>query len=408
MNFEKNKNENFNRLKQTPYLLSEVFQPQDYTWYGDWEGRALLAFCCHYEIDGGVIPCMHDMVASLPQKTNGKGFFGPISNGEKAREQQLSGHNWYLRGLLKYARLFNSDYAMSLAKSTVENLYLPIKDFYDKYPLDRGDFSGGVSGNEECEKNGWVLSTDVGCAFMCVDGLAHYYLVTKDEKVKEFLDKAIDLFLSIDLLKYKFQTHTSLTCLRGILVLYKATGEQKNLDAVKEKFNFYLENGMTETYENFNWFGREDTWTEPCAVVDSFILAGELFNVTLNPEYRKLASRIWLNGLQFCQRENGGAGPNSCVTKTQPLLKISMYEAPFCCTMRYAEGLAYYSANLGLVEEGEGVYKEGNKYFCGNSLLVEDLNGNIGGKDYQIDGKKLKKLCDLGFPSQSPLLKVIF
>ena len=131
MNFEKNKNENFNRLKQTPYLLSEVFQPQDYTWYGDWEGRALLAFCCHYEIDGGVIPCMHDMVASLPQKTNGKGFFGPISNGEKAREQQLSGHNWYLRGLLKYARLFNSDYAMSLAKSTVENLYLPIKDFYD-------------------------------------------------------------------------------------------------------------------------------------------------------------------------------------------------------------------------------------------------------------------------------------
>ena len=49
--------------------------------------------------------------------------------------------------------------------------------------------------------------------------------------------------------------------------------------------------------------------------------------------------------MQFCQRENGGAGPNTCVKIGQPVLKISMYEAPFCCTMRYAEGLLEYANN---------------------------------------------------------------
>ena len=52
--------------------------------------------------------------------------------------------------------------------------------------------------------------------------------------------------------------------------------------------------------------------------------------------------------MQFCQRSNGGAGPNKCVKEDQPILKISMYEAAFCCTMRYAEGLLEYSKNTDL------------------------------------------------------------
>ena len=102
---------------------------------------------------------------------------------------------------------------------------------------------------------------------------------------------------------------------------------------------------MTLTYENFNWFKREDSWTEPCAIVDSFILATKLFKITNDEKYLKLARRIWFNGMQFCQRENGGVGPNSCVTVNNPTLKISMYEAPFCCTMRYSEGLLEYNNN---------------------------------------------------------------
>ena len=64
-----------------------------------------------------------------------------------------------------------------------------------------------------------------------------------------------------------------------------------------------------------------ETWTEPCAVVDSLILALELYRITKEDRYRVLARRIWFNGLQFCQRPNGGVGPNTCVDKNNPYLQ---------------------------------------------------------------------------------------
>ena len=345
MNFCKNIELNYERLLTEEYSLEKLFRPADYDWPGDWEGRALLAFLCHKQIHGAEVPHLHDFFSELPRRTNDKLYFGKPFDGVTVDEQQLSGHNWYLRGLLKYSEIYGGEEAMAIAKSTVENLYLPTLKWYTHYPLERGEDAGGVSGSVTGTISGWKLSSDVGCAFMCVDGLAKYYAATKDEGVKEFLDSIIELFVSVDLCKYKLQTHTTLTCLRGILTLFVATGEERYLDIVKEKFAVYIERGMTLTYENFNWFGREDTWTEPCAVVDSFILATELYRLTDESGYKTLARRIWFNGLQFCQRANGGAGPNTCVTKGQGVLKISMYEAPFCCTMRYAEGLLEYHDN---------------------------------------------------------------
>lgn len=373
----KNIDLNKKRLRETnEYSIEHIFQPKEYDWPGDWEGRALLAFCCHYEIDKTEIPCMHEMMRRLPAHTNGKLYFGKEFDGKTVDEQQISGHNWYLRGLLKYARDFDDPFARQAAKSTVENLYLPMAEWYSHYPLNRKQ-GGGVSGNRSAIEDGWQLSTDVGCAFMCVDGMAHYYAETKDERVKSFLDKALQTFASIDYVRYHFQTHTTLTCTRGILTMYKATGEQKYLELAESVWESYVKHGMTLTYENFNWFGREDTWTEPCAVVDSLILALELYKTTKNEVYRTYARRIWFNGLQFCQRENGGAGPNSCVTKERSELFVKMYEAPFCCTMRYAEGLLTYKQNegsFGWNEHAEPVTDEQGRRFVDDRLIVL-LNG---------------------------------
>ena len=369
----KNVELNFERLTRGEYSLEKLFQSESYDWPGDWEGRALLAFLCHYEINKNEVPHLHSFFNMIPDKTNCCGYFGKVFDGVVVDEQQLSGHNWYLRGLLKYAHNFNSELAMSLAKSTVENLYLPAIAWYSHYPLERGDCGGDVSGSITGTQAGWKLSSDIGCAFMCVDGLAHYYSDTKDERVKNFLDEVIKLFVSVDLLKYNLQTHTTLTCLRGILVLYNSTDDTHYLDIVKDKFAYYTQHGMTLTYENFNWFGREDTWTEPCAVVDSFILATELYKLTNDAKYKALARRIWFNGLQFCQRENGGAGPNTCVTMAQPVLKISMYEAPFCCTMRYAEGLLEYTKNEDIFtwdSSKEPITDEFGRCFIDDKLIV--------------------------------------
>lgn len=374
MNAKRNIELNFKRLNDEPYSLQYLFRPKEYDWPGDWEGRALLAFLHHYEINHELVPHFYDFLNMLPEKTNRDLYFGKLFDGKVADEQQLSGHNWYLRGLIQAYNSLSYDKARDYAKSVVENLYLPIKDWYFHYPLDGRREVGDVSGSITGTVDGWKLSSDVGCAFMCVDGLARYFDMTHDIRVFELLEVIIDCFMKTDLVKYKLQTHTTLTCLRGILWLYRTTRDKKYLEIVIEKFAFYEENGMTMTYENFNWFGRKDTWTEPCAVVDSFILALQLYHFTKLEKYKTLARRIWFNGLQFCQRENGGAGPNSCVTKEQGILKVLMYEAPFCCTMRYAEGLYEYyrhESHFTFNPNAETVKDEYGRMFTDDVMLVK-------------------------------------
>ena len=111
---------NFKRLNDADYSLEKVFQGASYEWPGDWEGRALLAFTCHYEINKSVVPHLHAFVDAIAEKTNGKGYFGKPFDGVTVDEQQLSGHNWYLRGLLKYAKAFGGSTQMRLAREPVE------------------------------------------------------------------------------------------------------------------------------------------------------------------------------------------------------------------------------------------------------------------------------------------------
>ncbi|MBQ5969642.1 MAG: hypothetical protein IJL52_05950 [Clostridia bacterium] len=368
----------FQRLHHAPYTIETVFDGNP-GWPGDREGRALLAFLCHHRISGRKIPCLEQMMRDLPARTNPYLFFGDKPAAGHVNEQQLSGHNWYLRGLTAYAETFRDPLALRALKSTFENLYLPALPLYDVYPLERTPAGGGVDGNICGAAKGWALSTDVGCAFMCVDGVARYYVLTKDERARVFLEKVIDVFLNADMVARGFQTHTSLTCLRGILSFYETTRQKTYLQAVRREFDRYVQHGMTLTYENFNWFRREDTWTEPCAVVDSLLLAVGLYRVTREERYRVLARRIWANGLQFCQRDNGGVGTNKCVTPKQPVLKISGYEAPQCCSMRYAEALLCYSQNkeLFLYEPFAPVVTESDGRRFSDDRLIVWSNGDI-------------------------------
>ena len=382
------------RLSSPIYQIDNLFRAEDYDWPGDWEGRALLAFCRLYSITGKKIPAMDEMAALLPQKTNSDGFFGAKFDVCAVDEQQLSGHSWYLRGLVAYAELFPRSAAMDYARKTVHNLFIPALKQYENYPVERGETAGGgVSGNLNGKIGNWRLSTDVGCAFIPLDGLAHYYSNSRDEELKPLLEAAIEKFLSLDKVSLKMQTHATLTAARGILKYYEATADKKYLTYVIDTFRLYIQCGMTATYENYNWFGRshEEIWTEPCAVVDSMILALELYQLTGEENYKKLARRIWFNGLQFCQRVNGGAGPNSCVDANRPMLKTGMYEAPFCCTMRYAEGLYWFDKNRDLLtwNDGEPV-KEDDRYFINDWLLVEDTEGVFSGnKTYTTDSGEL-------------------
>ncbi len=145
---------------------------------------------------------------------------------------------------------------------------------------------------------------------MSIDGLSHAYRLLGDPAIKELLDEMINVYLGIDKAALRVQTHCTLTAARGMMRLYDLTRDAAYLNGAKSIYALYVYgNGMTATYQNVNWWGRNDTWTEPCAIVDSLMLALQLYLAEGKEEYRKMAARIYHNGLATAQRPNGGAGP---------------------------------------------------------------------------------------------------
>jgi hypothetical protein len=344
------------------------------SWPGDWVGRTLLAFNHLYEMTGREIPAMHEIVDTLGDNTNENGYIGKLFDGVTVDEQQITGHHWYLRGLVRYARNFGSEKAMALARRTVETMYLPILKWFENYPLERyRKNTGGIDGHKEETIGGWLLSTDVGCGFMCMDGLADYYEATKDARVFRYLERLIEIFDGVDFVALGFQTHCTLSCLRAIFHFYELTGNSRYFEMARSKFELYLAHGMTLTYENYNWFGREESWTEPCAVVDSLMLAKAFYHETGEQRYLTLARRIWFNGLQFCQRADGGCGSNSCVTEKAPILYAKSLQNTFCCNMRYVEGLWDIARDEALFAwdgSAEEIVDEYGRHFVDDRLIV--------------------------------------
>lgn len=372
---------NYRRLAEDEYYrIGGVFSPAEYDWPGDKEGRALLAFVSHYKISGKKIPCMQQMLSEMEKHLNEKRYMGKTA--DVILEQQLSGHSWLLRGLCEHHEQFGDAYSLSLLKDVTENLFLPTAGRYRDYPVERAAADrGGVSGTELGVVNGWRLSTDIGCAFMSIDGLSHVYRITEDWRVKELVDEMIGVYLAIDKVSLRAQTHCTLTAARGMMRMYGETMDEKYLSGAKDIWELYVNGGgMTRTFQNLNWWGRPDSWTEPCAIVDSMMLSLELYKATEEAKYRTLAARIFHNGLATAQRDNGGAGTDTLVCEGSKWkeLKAQMYEAPFCCSMRLAEGLWYANENRELLyaeTEGRVTLKEGGIYTDGDILYAEPMGG---------------------------------
>jgi len=335
--------QNFNRLECKEYRPGNVFM-KGYSWPGDFEGRTILALVLSAQATHREPVYLNEIIDRLPLHLNEKGYFGDILPEGFVDEQQLSGHSWLLRGLIEYYLWKKDETILAVIKDIVKNLLLKARGYYSKYPVNPGDrvCEGGAIGNLGSRAVGnWYLSTDVGCAFIMLDGATHAYQLTKDPALKELIDEMIEKFLSTDIYGLSFQTHATLSACRGILRYYETTGDTKLLDAVENIFQLYMKSGMTENYENYNWFNRPE-WTEPCAVIDSFILAFGLWKNTGKLAYLETAHNIFYNGICYNQRPNGGFGCDICSGAHDEFLspKADLYEAYWCCTMRGGEGLS--------------------------------------------------------------------
>ena len=370
------------RLESDMYLPPLLFESQSIdTWPGDWEGRAMLSQTMTAMATGREPAALDASMAQLAKKMNERGYLGRILPHPEADEQQLSGHGWLLRALCTYYEYRGLDETLFLIEGVVMNLFLPLRKTYREYPTDPALRLGGgdMSGHVFAATGKWHLSTDTGCAYIPLDGLTHAYSVYPDcpmkQQLGEMIDELIDRFLALDPVGMQLQTHATLTATRGILRMYFTTGKEKYLSAAKRIFDLYAAHGMTVNYENQNWFARPE-WTEPCAVVDSFMVAAQLFAATGEEKYLPMVNRILYNGMLRTQRGNGGFGCDKCAT--DGVLAAHCYEAFWCCSMRGGEGLSACARYAYMIE--------------GNTIVVPYMTESeadlvVGGKQVHVSAK---------------------
>ncbi len=333
------------RMEKREYRPETVLSMDEAGWPGDWEGRTILALVRLAETTKKEPAYLHEIVRVVLDARNERGYLGPIYDDGIANEQQLSGHSWLLRGLCAYYGYTGKKEIYDAALTIGKNLFLPLYDTYLSYPVAPNErvYTGDMAGNAVKTVGKWIISTDTGCAYIPIDGMSALYEMTGDAEIGRMLDRMIALFLAIDFLGICVQTHATLTGTRGILRTYRMNHKPAFLSAAEALFAMYMEHGMTANYANYNWFGRP-LWTEPCAIIDSFMCAMQLYAETGKRDYLTAAQRIYYNGIGFGQRENGGFGCDTCVgadgIENNAMIRLHCEEAFWCCSMRGGEGIA--------------------------------------------------------------------
>ena len=384
-------NKNFDRLEEEIYQPQNLFvtEKESIGWPGDKEGRTILGLVMDARASHRAPKYLDEIIRMLPAHFNTRGYMGNIGSGS-VDEQQLAGNGWLLRGLNEYYEWTNDTTVLALSKMIIDSLFIPITPYLKDYPIteeSRISGAGAMSGTILNSVGKWAVSSDIGCVFIAMDGIIHAYKNNPEPATKLLIDELITLFLKVDLLKIKAQTHSSLTGMRGLIRYATITGDRKLIHEVEKRWTLYKAYGMTENYENYNWFGRYDTWTEPCAIIDAYMVAVQLWENTGNAKYLEDAEMIYWNGIAITQRSNGGFGCDKCVGPLSNKLAVHVYEAYWCCTMRGGEGLAraaeyscytgenrivipfYRTGSLELIDKGINISQD-TRYPFGNRVTL--------------------------------------
>jgi len=357
-----------------------VFDPPTSDWPGDWLGRTILAQVMIGRVLGELSDTVTEIIEALPNHLNELGYIGEILPDAISDEQQISGHSWLLRGLCEYYTETQNGTVPPIIEKIVKNLYLSASDNFKNYPLDlQRKNEGGVSGtiNDVCGK--WRLSTDTGCIFIALDGLTVVYKLFPSDELKNFIETLIEKFFTADVEALGMQTHATLTALRGICRYAEISDQRKLIYDAEKIFYIYRSKALTAGYQSFNRFGRPE-WSEPCAVIDSFILAMNMYTYTNNSSYIDFAQRVFYNAIGRSQRHNGGFGSDSCAI--DGIIRNVCYENSRCCTMRAGEGLAEFVRFSYFVD--------------GNFIMIPYLTNSEA--DIEIDGEKIHIAVTTRYP----------
>ena len=331
---------NFDRLERPDYTPQQVIASNVADeWPGDTPGRTMLAWA-HLAVATEQEPrYLNELYNRLPQHLNELGYMGPVF--DTLDEQQLSGHGWLTAGLLAYYNYTGEATALDHAQRIVDNLFLKLRGKMASYPCnpEQRSLEGLPAGARARTINGWTLSTDIGCAFISLEGLVKAHRVFRRESEKDLIEEMFESFKHIDLMAISAQLHASLTATRQFLMYHDLSPEPEILEHAQKVYGLFRQHAITENYANYNWFNRPG-WTEPCAVVDAFMLAYELWRKTGEVAFLDDAHHIYFNALGYGQKPHGGFGCDNCVGADSPFLFNQVYDVTWCCNMRGAIGLA--------------------------------------------------------------------
>lgn len=321
---------NLARLHRPDYEPARVLAGTG-DWPGDMPGRLILALSRLATVTGSTSDRLHQLVDGLD--LNAAGYLGPVRTTE-VDEQQLAGHGWLASGLISYHRLTGDGLALDRAHRIATALLAPGVNRLDSYPerIAVAD-SGGAAAGTTVERQGeWVLSSDTYCVFIALEGLVSVYAATGDDALAAAIDRCASTVDSADLPGARAQLHASMTAARCLL-------DAGRSELATRIYDLYAASARTVNHATYNWFGRPDSWCEPCATVDTFLLALGLWRTSRSQRYLEDARRILLNGLGRAQRSHGGFGCDTCTDADHPVLGTHIDDAWWCCTMRGAVGL---------------------------------------------------------------------
>ena len=369
-------NMNFARLETEKYWPETIFEMDKNSWPGDWEGRTILALTMLAQSTKREPAFLDEIISRIPDRLNEKGYLGPVYPEGVTHEQAMSGHNWLIRGLCEYYNWKKktnpalAKTALGILKGVINGLYIPQAENYRNYPIDENTryndpywiLSAAVDPNhKKAGKNPAVKKhagkTDYGCAFIAIDGATAAYELLKQDSLKPLIEAMIDSYKTLPREQLHVQTHATLSGIRGILRFYRITGEKKYLTIAINVFDLYKTKAWTAHYANYNWFGLP-RWTEPCAIIDSFIISQELWEITGKETYLIDAHHILYNAIAHAERTTGAFGTDLCTGvkisaaqkegtpggrepgKAILFVKALIYEVFWCCNMRGGDGLS--------------------------------------------------------------------
>ena len=402
---------NFSRLHDKIYHAGKAGLPPYCCigWPGDWEGRAMLALALDSEVlrtEAGTFDKLVEWIYSLLNDEGYRSEPNDKLNLEDINEQMHAAQNWLTRAFLESYRITGEEKYLETAKQILKKLYLPIKDHLKNYPHSAADrvaaSDNAVVGHTSGQFKEWRLSSDIGCVFIGLDVVGQSLSEIKEEplltELNELADAMIEALSYVDYVGEGLQTHATLSGMRGLMRIYKVRKDPAILNIITKYFEDYEKFGMTANYENQNCFTRIGH-TEPCGMVDSYMLACQLWEETGKRHYLDISHKIWWNAFMRAQRENGGMGCDG--TADDGIVNVFgvFYEAYHCCTMRGAEGLGYPVRHA--------VYEDGNTalipfYFDFDARLS---NGALIAvrTEYPIEGKVSLKVKEGGKPAEVKL-----